>query len=71
MDVIVVRGASGVVAWVKVATAAKQFAWRCSRDSFQIAAPGTLAQTEAFLVALAQHSQQLVGAIAQVVQLEL
>jgi hypothetical protein len=69
MNVIVVRGATGVVTWIRVGTGLRTFAWRCSRDGFQINAPTDAATTEAFLVSIAQHSQALIGTIAQVVQL--
>jgi hypothetical protein len=71
MQMIVVRGASGVVTWVKQLVTPHTWQWVCSRDQFAIAGPSTAAEAEAIAVGIATHSAQLVGAVAQVVELDL
>lgn len=71
MNVIVVRGASGVLIWDKVWTGTTTANWICQRDKFAIPAPKTADDANAFLVTLNQHSVSLVGNIAQVVELDL
>lgn len=69
MTVIVIRGANGVVVWERISGGINTHAWVCTRDQYRIAVPDQTAGLEAFLSQLAAHSQSLVGAIAQVVQL--
>jgi len=71
VKVIIVRGQQGVVAWSRVATGVGSGVWRCGRDEFNLPAPKALADVEPFLVTFSQHSVGLVGAIAQVVELDL
>lgn len=67
---IVCRCQNGIVVWVMHPTGVHTHSWICTRDNFSIAAPDNVAQVESVLVALAQHSTQLAGAILQVLQLE-
>lgn len=69
MRCIVVRGSTGVCVWVQVYTGPRAHSWQCTRDKFSLPAPVDTSGLEAFLVSLAQHSQGLVGTIAQVVEL--
>jgi len=71
MQLIVVRGASGVVTWSRTVQEAHKWTWVCGRDSFVVAGPDTPALAEAAAVAIVQHSAGLVGAVSQVVQLDL
>lgn len=71
MDLIIVRGANGVVTWAREATGRHSRQWRCSRDSFVIASPEDPSLAEAAAVGLVQHSAGLVGAVQQVLQLDL
>jgi len=71
MKPIIVRCANGVVVWEKLPAPNRTYTWQCTRDKFSIVAPADAAHVEQFLIALAQHSQLLAGAISQVVQLEL
>ena len=67
---LVIRGANGLVVWQKVYTSTQSYVWRCDRDQFTVTQP-TPATLESTLVAIGSHSQQLVGSIAQVVELTL
>lgn len=67
---IVVRGATGVLVWQRVPTGPRTYRWVCARDKFVVAQPLTALQAEQSLAALASHSVGLVGAISQVVQLD-
>ena len=69
VNTIVVRGSTGVCVWVEIRDADRNASWQCTRDSFTLAVPADPTTLEAFLVSMAQHSQSLVGTIAQVVQL--
>lgn len=68
---IVVRGATGTVIWDRVATGVQTANWICQRDKFAIPAPRNADDANSFLVTLNQHSASLVGAVQQVVQLQL
>lgn len=68
---IVVRGATGTVIWDRVATAINVANWVCQRDGFTIPAPHNATDANSFLVTLNQHSASLVGAVQQVVELQL
>lgn len=69
MLAIVIRCQNGIVVWVRAKRNGARV-WVCVRDSVTVAAPLTAAEVEPALVAIAAHSQQLVGPILQVVQLE-
>lgn len=69
--VIIVRGQNGVVAWNIRRTGVDQLSWICLRDNFAIKQPSNSAGIEGFLTQLSQHSGSLVGAISQVVELEI
>lgn len=71
ISVLVVRGATGTILWDRVPISLHQANWVCQRDQFTLASPSTATEANAFLTSLAQHSQPLVGNIAQVVQLDL
>lgn len=71
MQLVVVRGNNGVVTWSKQLVDLHAHNWVCSRDQFVVAGPDAPADAEASAVAIAQHSVALVGAILQVVQLDL
>jgi hypothetical protein len=71
VQLLLVRGSTGVVTWTRVPLDPRSWNWVCSRDSFVVAGPTDPAQAEGAAVAIAQHSVGLVGAIAQVVQLDL
>lgn len=71
MQLIVVRGASGVVTWFKQLQDLHLHTWICTRDSFAVSGPQSASEAEATAVAIAGHSAGLVGAISQVVQLDL
>lgn len=68
---LVVRCQNGVVVWVREGISARSFRWRCTRDNFIIAAPSSSSQIESTLLAIAQHSTSLSGAILQVVEITL
>lgn len=68
--ITLIRGSNGVVVWNLRRTGVEQYAWICLRDNFQVPLPKTPAGLEGFLSSVAQHSSSLVGAISQVVQLE-
>ena len=70
MVTIIVRGANGVVSWRYQPTGTNSHDWICTRDEFVVHGPRTAADLEATLVALNQHSQQLVCTVAQVVQMD-
>jgi hypothetical protein len=71
MKTIVVRGASGLVVWVPQKTKNNPVFWVCQRDQFQVEYNPSPANAESVLVALATHSATLVGAISQVVELDI
>ena len=71
MQLIVVRGSTGVVTWSKVLTDLHAHMWVCTRDQFAVIGPDVPGDAESCAVQIAQHSVGLVGAIAQVVQLDL
>lgn len=68
--VTLIRGANGVVVWAFRRTAVDEFSWICLRDNFKVVTPTTQSGLEAFLTTVSQHSTALVGAISQVIQLE-
>jgi hypothetical protein len=70
VKLIVVRGATGVCAWALTAPRRGVSVWTCTRDQTSITSPSSLAGAEAFLTQLAQHSVTLVGAISQVIELD-
>jgi len=71
MQLIVVRGATGVVAWSRSLLTLHTWNWICGRDQFAVAGPTEESQAESVAVAIVQHSATLVGAVSQVVQLDL
>jgi len=71
MLIIAVRGASGVVAWTRMPIDRQSYQWICGREQFVIAGPATPVGAEASAVALIQHSATHVGAVSQVVELDL
>lgn len=71
MTVIAIRCQNGTVLWRKEQFGPGDFRWVCFRDNFQIASPDTVADAGAMLNAMVQHTVVLVGAVLQVVQLEL
>lgn len=71
MRALVIRGATSTVAWTEVAAKPTPGFWQCTRDQFRVAKPTSVAGLEAAMLAIAQHSQPLTGAITQVVELDL
>jgi hypothetical protein len=71
MKIIVVRGANGVVGWTPQPLTRSKSVWTCTRDAFQVTGPDAPSEAEASAVAIVQHSAQLVGAISNIVQLDL
>ena len=71
MQLIIVRGAAGIAAWTKALLTAHTWSWVCSRDQFAVAGPTETTQAEAAAVAIVQHSATLVGAVSQVLELDL
>jgi len=71
MLLIAVRGASGVVTWTRQWIDQRSWNWVCSRDNFSVAGPSDPSMAEQSAAAIAQHSAGLVGAVAQVVQIDL
>jgi hypothetical protein len=71
MQLLVIRGSGGVVVWTKSLTAARAWNWVCSRDQFSVAGPADPSGAEQSAVAIATHSATLVGAISQIVQVDL
>lgn len=71
MQLLIVRGASGVVTWSKQLTGLHAWDWVCTRDQFHVAGPTDSTLAEGVAVSIAQHSVGLVGAIAQLVQVDL
>ena len=71
MKGIIVRGANGVIVWRRRHTSRREYAWVNTRDSFSVPMPIQESDLEARLVALVQHSQQVVGAVSQVVELDI
>jgi len=67
---LVVRGANGLVVWQKVYTGPQVYTWRCDRDKFTVPQP-TSDTLESTLLAIGSHSQSLIGAINQVVELDM
>lgn len=71
-QVLVFRCANGIVVWDKKDTLTPSGGhWLCLRDQFTIQSPSSDEQVEQTLLALAQHSVGLAGAIQQVVELEI
>lgn len=71
MDLLIVRGASGVVAWSKQPIDQHAWAWICGRDQFSVSGPAEPAQAEAVALAIVQHSIPFTGAVQQLVQVDL
>jgi hypothetical protein len=71
MKVIVVRGATGVCIWTRRLKGAFAWDWLCTRDQLVVPGPDDSIGAEACAISIAQHSAGLVGAIAQVVELDL
>jgi hypothetical protein len=70
MKAIVVRGANGVAVFTRVQFTLTRGVWQCSRDQFQQDVPSIPSDVVAFLQGVATHAQSHVGAISQVVELE-
>lgn len=68
--ITLIRGSNGSVVWALRRTGVEEYSWICQRDQFKVITPQNAAGLEGFLLAVAQHSTGLVGAIQQVVQLE-
>lgn len=71
MQLLVVRGANGVVTWSRSMIDQHSWNWICGRDQFSVPGPIDPSGAEVVAVSIAQHSGALVGAISQVVQLDL
>lgn len=71
MQLLVIRGSGGVTTWTKQLVTAHAWQWVCTRDQFSVAGPEDPTQAEAAAVAIAAHSATLVGAISQIVQVDL
>lgn len=71
MQLIIVRGASGIVSWSPALVSRNVRNWICNRDQFVVPGPTTPAESEQTAIGIVQHSASLVGAVSQVVQLEL
>jgi len=71
MQLIIVRGANGIVSWSKQPIDQRTWLWICGRDSFAVPGPLDPSQAEAAAVAIVQHSAPLVGAVSAIVQLDL
>jgi hypothetical protein len=71
MLLLLVRGANGIAVWNKILIDRWTWQWVCTRDNFAVAGPIDTPLAEAAAVAIAQHSAALVGAISQVVQVDL
>jgi hypothetical protein len=69
--VIVVRGQTGIVAWTRSFTDRHVVFWVCGRDNFAVSAPDTDASAEQTLRDIVTHSSTLVGAVQQIVQIQL
>lgn len=71
MTVLIVRCANGIVVWVRSGRGETR-TWNCRRDGFTVNYNlGSNATVEAGVLAIAQHSAQLAGAVQQVAQLDL
>lgn len=68
--ITLIRGQNGSVVWALRRTGVDELSWICLRDQFKVVTPSTPAGLEGFLTTVAQHSSTLIGAINQVIQLE-
>jgi len=68
---IVVRGSTGITAFMRIQHTRTSDAWRCVRDNFDVLAPVMPADVVGFLQALGTHAQTHTGAISQIVELSL
>lgn len=71
VKVIAVRGANGVMTFHQQATTPHAVLWHCSRDAFTVPANPTLDALDSTLANLATHAVTHVGAVSQVVELEI
>lgn len=71
MKIIIVRGANGIVGWTPAPAGRHVSSWYCTRDAFRVDGPDSPGDVEASTIAIVQHSAQLVGAIQNIVQLDL
>jgi hypothetical protein len=71
MLLIVVRGANGVATWSKQLIDRHSWNWVCGRDQFAVPGPTDPSLADTAAAAIATHSASLVGAISQVVQIDL
>jgi hypothetical protein len=71
MLLIAVRGVNGSIAWRQEMIGAHSWAWVCVRDSFTVVGPQEPQEVEPAVQAILQHSVALVGAVQQLVQVDL
>jgi hypothetical protein len=69
--VIVIRGATGSVLWARQTSGPRKGAWVCLADKTRLPSPTTPDELRAFVGAMMQHSQAVVGALVEATQLQL